>query len=241
MNKNYLILGGSSGIGLEISKKLSKENNIIIVSRNKIDFENIEELNESNCIHYAFDLNYVDKIGEIFDFINKKNISLDGMIYCAGISPLCLLKDNNSSIMQEIYNVNLFSYIECCKYFYINAKEESKIISIASIAAHTSGYRQTLYGSSKAAMIAANKLMAKELLNRKITVNSISPGSVKTKLLMDLYDNDEKRIEESLKNKQLLGIIEPDNIADIVINMLNENYNKVTGQEFIYDGGFLLN
>lgn len=164
------------------------------------------------------------------------------MVYCAGISPLCLLKDNTPELAEQVFNINFFSFIECCRYFYMeqNSTAGSKIVAITSTAAHTSGYRQTLYGASKSAMIASVKLMAKELLNRNIKINCISPGFTDTGMLNELRKKSEN-IDEKIRCKQPLGIISPDKIAETVELLLSQFSDGITGTELIYDGGSLLN
>lgn len=240
---NYLILGGSSGIGLALAKKLSKKHNVVIVSSSKEKLLHAsEQLETEHCHVYQYDFSNAKKVGDIFSYLNEHDIILDGMVYCAGISPLCLLKDNTPELAEQVFNINFFSFIECCRYFYMeqNSTAGSKIVAITSTAAHTSGYRQTLYGASKSAMIASVKLMAKELLNRNIKINCISPGFTDTGMLNELRKKSEN-IDEKIRCKQPLGIISPDKIAETVELLLSQFSDGITGTELIYDGGSLLN
>lgn len=239
----YLILGGSSGIGLAVSRKLAKENDIVIVSHSEKKLEQAKEMIDPKhcCETFACDLGKPENITHVFQFIKERNMRLDGMVYCAGVAPLCLLKDNDISQMENVFRLNLFSFIEACRYFYQEdiSVEGSKIVAIASITAHSSGYRQVLYGSSKAAMVAASRLMAKELMNRKIKINCLSPGSVLTDLLMGLYES-RKALEAKVQEKQPLGVIPPERVADAVMMLLSPVADYISGNEFVYDGGFLL-
>lgn len=238
---NYLILGGSSGIGLSIAERLSKEHNIVIVgsSKEKLIKAN-EKLDKERCSIFQYDLNNVEHVGDIFSYLNENKIVLDGMVYCAGIAPLCLLKDNTPELMERVYNINVFSFIECCKYFYMeqNSIIGAKIVAISSVTAHKSGYRQILYGSSKAAMIAAARLMSKELLNRNIRINCISPGVAETEMLNGLRKESEN-LDERIKRTQPLGVIPPDKIAEAAEMLLSPLSDYITGTELIYDAGLL--
>lgn len=243
MKKSYLIIGGSSGIGFAIAQKLATDNDVIIVSKSEDKLRRAKEKIGKNVCYYVCNLENVEAVSDIFSFIEKKNIVLSGMVYCAGISPLCLLKDNSIDLMEKVYRINLFSYIECCKYFYMEkySLEGSKIVAIASVTAHSAGYRQILYGSSKAAMLSATKKMAKELWNRKIKINCVSPGITKTEMTEQLYEGKTGNIDEIVSGVQSLGIINPDSIAQMVLFLLYSKSNYNTGNEFIVDGGFLLN
>lgn len=240
--KNYLVVGGSSGIGLSVTKKLIGDGNLVIVaSSNEKKLCKVKEDLGSQVLTVQCNLENLGEIENIFNFVKDENIVLDGMVYCAGISPLCLLKDNTSELMEKVYHINLFSFIECARHYYDESisKEGSAIVAIASITAHTSGYRQILYGSSKAAMVSACKLMAKELLNRKIRINCISPGVSATDMLVGLYEN-VNDMDGKIRKNQPLGIIQPESIAEIVKTLLSPTGQYITGTEIIYDGGFLL-
>lgn len=252
MQKHYLILGGSSGIGLEIAKKLANENNTVILvgstikklqsAREELLKEtSFPDILEGRISIFQYDLNNTKDIEYIFEFCKEKGVKLDGMVYCAGVSPLCLLQDNTFELMQHVYNINLFSMIECCRCFYktVYSNDGSKIVLISSVTAHASGYRQLLYGSSKAAMLAAARLMARELYNRKILINCISPGVTETPLVAELRQKSENLDEKILIN-QPLGIINPKKIAEFANFLLTDAAQFTTGNEFLYDSGFML-
>lgn len=244
--KSYLILGGSSGIGLATARKLSIDHQVILVGKNQEKLKAAhgslaQHCRQGNCLSVACDLGEPNHVQEIFSFLKKKHIRLDGMVYCAGIAPLCLLRDNTEELMERVFHLNLFSFIECCRYFYQEeySNNGSKIVGVASITAHTSGYRQTLYGASKAAMTAAVRLMAKELLNREIKINCISPGSVGTEMLQGLYPSEED-LKVRVSKMQPLGVIPPERVADAIEMLLSPIADYMTGNEYIYDGGALL-
>jgi len=209
-NKCYLIAGGSSGIGLETARILAEKGaRVILVS------DNVEKLQAAlsslrNDTHFAIccDLSNPDSVPAVFSELRDKHIVLDGMVYCAGIAPLCLLRDNTVELMNRVYSINVMSFIEMVREFY---REEisvfgSRIVAVSSITAHAAGYRQTLYGSSKAAMIASVKLMAKELLNREIRINCISPACVESPML-DKLREESTDLDKRMKAVQPLGII----------------------------------
>lgn len=241
--KSYLILGGSSGIGYAIAKKIKALGHIVIIvasNAKKLEFA-LEKIDYEWSYGCVYDLSNTREIEKIFRFCNEKVDFLDGMIYAAGISPLCLVRDNTPELMEKVFNINFFSFIECVKCFQkdIYSNEGSRILGIASITAKGAGYRQTLYGASKAAMIASVKLMAKELLNRKILINVISPGVTDTEMFQELEkksDNLRARITET----QPLGILVPEQISEFVAFFLSETINFITGEEIIVDGGAML-
>ena len=235
--KNYLILGGSSGIGLAIARRLANDNQrVIIVGSNEKKLKTaISSLSGEDHLYVEYDLEKLDNIIHIFEKCIDSGVKLNGMVYCAGISPLCLLRDNTPGLMRRVYSINLFAFIECCKYFYDSkfSVDNSRIVVIASNAAHTAGYRQAIYGSSKAAIVAAVRLIAKELYNRKITINCISPGATETEMLGELRKQS-SNLDEKMLCYQPMGIIKPEYIAEIADLLLGRIASFMTGNEIIF-------
>ena len=241
--KTYLITGASSGIGYATAKLLADNGARVILVSSSLQKLNkaIDGLQGDNHIAIRYDLSDLDNIGTIFENITNQGIKLSGLVHCAGVSPLCLIKDNSPALMQKVFAINVFSLIELVKYF---QREEvsidgAKIVSVASITAHGAGYRQTLYGSSKAAMLSAMKLMAKELLNRKIKINCVSPGVVDTPMLNSLRSESEN-LEIKIRANQPLGIIPAEKVADVINYLLGPATDFLTGMEWFYDSGAML-
>lgn len=240
--KYVLITGGSSGIGLATAKIIAERGGkVVLVASNEQKLKNaIQELPGEEHFFYKYDLANLENICNIFDFISKKGIVLDGFVHCAGISPLCLLKDNSVELMQKVYSINVLSFIELTRFFYSERVSciGARIVVVTSTTAHASGYRQILYGSSKAALVATTKLMAKELLNRNIRVNCISPAVVDTPLLDELREKS-AGLNDKIKQTQLLGIIPPSNIGNEIVYLLQDGSDYRTGEEIFIQGGFL--
>lgn len=241
--KSYLIFGASSGIGLETARMIAQRGGqTIIVSSSADKLEAaLESLPGIGHLSYVCDLGDTQHVPEVFDFVRAQRVMLDGMVYSAGISPLQLIQDNDWRLAERVYRINVLSFIDCVRCFYSEdvSREGSRIVAVGSVAAKASGYRQTIYGSSKAALVSAVKLMAKELLNRNIRVNCVSPASTDTAMLAGLYSNPET-MEESISRIQQLGIIPVEEVARIIIELLTSFANHLTGSEIVYDGGFCL-
>lgn len=241
--KYYLIVGGSSGIGLATAQLLAKNGaKLIVVSGNEEKLVQALQTLEGTDHHtICCDLRDTKNITAVFDEIQKKNIVLDGMVYCAGIAPLCLLRDNTPELMNDVFSINVLSFIEAARLYYQESCSHngSRIVAVSSITAHGAGYRQTLYGASKAAMISAVKLMSKELMNRDIRVNCISPGVVDTPIL-DKLRKESPGLDDKLKQNQILGVIPPEAVAAAVDYLLHEGSDYRTGLEVPFDAGAYL-
>ncbi|MDY4784953.1 SDR family oxidoreductase [Pygmaiobacter massiliensis] len=241
-NNWYLIVGGSSGIGLSTAQALCAQGaHVVLAARSSERLAHAMKTLPQGNLAFSTDLSNPSRAREAFDFCREQQIILNGMLYSAGVSPLCLLADNTPELMEQTFQLNLFSFIEMTKYFQQEqfSKEGSSIVGVASIAAQGSGYRQTLYGASKAAMIAAAKLMSRELLNRKIRINTISPSATDTPLLTNLKIHS-TNLEEKIRATQPLGMIPPDAVAQAIMFLLSDASSYLTGTDLVYDGGALL-
>ncbi|MHB1454430.1 MAG: SDR family NAD(P)-dependent oxidoreductase [Saccharofermentanales bacterium] len=244
MDKCVIITGGSSGIGRHTAVRLAAEGyRCVLIART---YEKLEEVKESllmvsggKHICLPYDLTDIENIHEIFDKIRALGIKdLYGLVHCAGISPLLTLDDNDIKLMLDTYKINVFSFIELCKYFIrgFDRTDGGSIVAISSITAEASTYRQCIYGSSKAALNGTIKHIAKSGIEKKIRVNAIAPGVVNTDMLRRLF-MDQKSNEENIAHMAPLGLIPPNIIADNVANLLSEHSIYTTGTIIKIDSG----
>jgi len=107
-------------------------------------------------------------------------------------------------------------------------------VAISSIAAHTGTEGLSPYTASKASLSLSVKVLARELARKKIRVNAISPGMVRTPIFKpeekEYLDNIEKQVYP-------LGLGEPDDIAAAAAFFLSEKSNYITGADLIMSGG----
>lgn len=241
--KKYLITGGSSGIGFAVAKMLAQQGArvLLVAKREKRLREAIKMLPGEGHLYYPFDLAKIEEINSIFLFCREHDFYLNGMVYSAGIAPLCLVSENSPELMEMVFRINVFAFIEMVKFFQQKeySCEGSKIVGISSIMNKGAGYRQTLYGASKGALTASTKLMAKELLNRNIKINSVAPGVCDTEMYQKLKEKS-SNLDEKVKQNQILGALQPEQVGKTVLFLLSEAADAITGTEILYDGGSIL-
>lgn len=237
-----LITGATSGIGKELAVELlrDEENILYLVARRFDKLQEIYGEYGKRCVLIDTDLSALQSIGGIFERI--KGDKLDGMVHCAGVSPLMTVLDNQVSSMLDTFNVNYFSFIELCKFFYDNqySNDAASIVAMSSIAASAVPYRQTIYSSSKAALEQSIKCIAKEFLPRKIRVNGIAAGAVETEMFNELEKNS-NNLRQHIEKYYPLGIIDPKNIVKTIIYLLSDDSAHVDGTIIRYDSGYMIN
>ena len=146
MRKNILITGGSSGLGKSLTIELSKNNNIIVVSKDEIN-----EIEKNNIDYYYCDITDYDKLKSTINSIIKKYQKIDVLINCAGLYINGILENNNPQQIIDVINVNLTGTILCCQLIIKNMKKHNNgfIININSQLSNTYRAERSVYCSSK--------------------------------------------------------------------------------------------
>lgn len=233
-NKTYLITGGTSGIGLQVATDLAaKGAKVVIVGSNPTKLEHAVSRLPTGNHGICFDLKNLNKIGDIFAQCAEWGIVLDGMVHCAGISPLMLVRDNDVQTMLDAFAVNYFSFVELVKYFQreMTSASAASIVAISSITASQASNRQSVYGSSKAALEETVRCLAKELMLRHIRVNAVAPGVVESEMLAQLA------AKSSGIARSPLGVIPAEQVSLLVLYLLSDDAACMTGSILKMDAG----
>lgn len=233
-NKTYLITGGTSGIGLQVATDLAaKGAKVVIVGSNPTKLEHAVSRLPTGNHGICFDLKNLNKIGDIFAQCAEWGIVFDGMVHCAGISPLMLVRDNDVQTMLDAFAVNYFSFVELVKYFQreMTSASAASIVAISSITASQASNRQSVYGSSKAALEETVRCLAKELMLRHIRVNAVAPGVVESKMLAQLA------AKSSGIARNPLGVIPAEQVSLLVLYLLSDDAACMTGSILKMDAG----
>lgn len=231
--KTVLITGASSGIGKEIAIQCSNAGaNVIITGRDRNRLS--ETINNiKNGISYICNLSDENDISELV----TKLPSIDGVIFCAGISEYLPIKFVNKNRIHNIFSVNFDSQViltqQLTKHKKIN--KNASLIYISSIASKLGVAGTAMYASSKAALNAYMKVTASELANQNIRVNSICPGIVITPM-----GEKAQSMSNEVENDYPLGLGQPIDIAGPCIFLLSSASKWITGTELIIDGGLTL-
>lgn len=240
--KTYLVTGASSGIGLCLSRKLlSLGAKVLLLARNKEKLEQaVASLPPGDYEALAFDVAHISEIASLIESILERHPKLDGLVYCVGNGDIARLRDNSFDRLHAVMLTNFYAFIEFVRAITNkkNKKDRMRIVGISSLASTQPEKYFTSYSSSKAAMEAAVRCLALELKTKNTTINSIRPGVVQTERLAPLNevagDIGTKIVESGF---QPLGIIPPDDVASMVLYLLSNSANFITGASFPINGG----
>lgn len=237
--KNIMITGATSGIGKSTAFLLEKKGyHPVIIGRNEEKLKRICDL-AKEIEYIVYDFNDIYHIENIFLELKRRNIRLDGLVHCAGVSPLMKVEDNDINMMEETFRINYFSFVELMKFFQREGCYNSgaSIVAISSVVASCASYRQTIYGSSKAALEESVRCLAKELMEKKIRINCIAPGAVETEMVKEL-EMQTDGLKEKFAKIYPLGMIPPIEISKMIEILLSEQSKHMTGGVIQMDSGF---
>ena len=175
MRKNILITGGSSGLGKSLTIELSKNNNIIVVSKDEIN-----EIEKNNIDYYYCDITDYDKLKSTINSIIKKYQKIDVLINCAGLYINGILENNNPQQIIDVINVNLTGTILCCQLIIKNMKKHNNgfIININSQLSNTYRAERSVYCSSKWGVTGFSHSLQEEIANNGIKVTNLVIGTL---------------------------------------------------------------
>ena len=240
--KRYLVTGASSGIGAAIAERIVRSGGeVLLVARSE---EKLKEQSEKlgSCMYVPVDLSDVNGISDRLTPVLKQFGPLDGYVHSAGIGNVRPLKLSTYEFMKSIMDINFFSFVELVRLVSKknNYSDGMSIVGISSVSSLEGNQSKTGYCSSKAAMDAAIRCMAKELAPKHIRVNSVMPGITRTAIFDQILNNGSDSDDlKSIMSRQYLGICEPENIAATVAFLLCEEANYITGTAVAVDSGRL--
>jgi 3-oxoacyl-[acyl-carrier protein] reductase len=227
MSKKYLIVGGSSGIGLALTNRLADEGNkIVVLSRNL----NQLQLSE-NIEHHKFDV--LDNT-QNFPVIDDE---IDGLAYCPGSINLKPFKSLKELDYVDDFRINALGAVKVINHYLPNLKkvDKSSIVLFSTVAVQTGMPYHASVSMAKGAVEGLTRSLAAELAP-KIRVNAIAPSITDTPLASKLLSTDEKK-EASAKKHTLNSVGKAEDIANAAYYLLSEESSWVTGQILHVDGG----
>lgn len=243
--KHFLVTGASQGIGKTTAIHLSQLGaKVCLMSRNGEKLQDTLQSMEDCARHslYPFDLKKIDDIESVLNNIVAKEGKFNGFVHCAGVVGMRPLQQTTYQAIHDDMLINFYSFIELSRLISKkkNRIENSSFVAISSVASTQGIKSKTSYCSSKGALDSAIRSMAKELAVKKIRVNSVVPGFVKTELY-DAYlqSAGEKEFEKNVLPYQYLGLGEPIDVANAIAFLLSDASKFITGTGLVVDGGYL--
>ena len=225
--KNYLIIGGSSGIGLSIVNQLIDKGHQVYSTYNS---NSEDKLNPK--AHYF-------KHNVLSDSLSSEDFApnLDGLVYCPGsinLKPFKRLKENE---LIDDFKLNASGAVKSIQSALpaLIKNGKASIVLFSTVAVGTGFNFHTQVSMCKGAIEGLSISLAAELAP-KVRVNVISPSLTQTKLADKLL-NTEQKIEANKMRHPLKQIGVPSDIANLASFLLSDDASWITGQNITIDGG----
>lgn len=241
--KTILITGASKGIGLAIARLFAKEGaNLILASRNVHALNLIKNdlpVFATNHIAIETDVSDTESIKALFNHLTSNKILIHGLVNNAGVMRDSALLMVKPEVVMDTFNTNVNGTIFTSQ-LAIKSLIRNKggfIINMASIIGVSGSAGQTIYSSSKSAIIGFTKSLSKELAPLNIRVNAIAPGFISTDLTAHLQENIN---EKNLNSIGMKRFGQPEDVANLALFLASDLSSYITGQVIGVDGGMVI-
>lgn len=229
-----LIVGSSGVIGKAVVNLFASDETNIIAATSRTG-ERMQDESRQNIHVYPLDFSDMERARIQIATITRSELRLDAIVVATGIlrTSFSLVADNETEQMQ----INFLRVIEVLKVLirkYLT-RDLKSIVLIASTSATNSDGGRLGYSSSKAALIAAGKTLARELGPKGVRVNSVSPGLIDSEMVDSTIDHQQLNTLKARLFLERLGSAEE--VAKVIQFLASNDSSYITGQNILIDGG----
>ncbi len=240
-DKNVLITGGSSGIGISTAELFQKEGaHVAITGRTNDTLESARAKLGDKALILKSDTAKLDEIGAAIDKVKSAFGSLDVLFINAGIAKFAPFDQSNEALFDETFDINVKGAFFTIQRALPILKNGAAIVLNTSVV-DTKGFANTsIYSASKAALRSLARTLATELLPRNIRVNTVAPGPIETPIYNKLGLSSEQlegfsAVMRDMNPMKRFG--QPEEVAKVALFLASSDASYITGQQIYVDGG----
>ena len=235
-NKVAIVTGGAQGFGLAIVEKfLASDAKVIIWDKDK---EMMSKLNLGDNVHTVeVDVTNFDSVNKATEQSLQISNSIDILVNNAGIAgPSYKTWEYPIEEWQKVIDIDLSGVFYCCKSVvpHMIEKNYGKIVNIASIAGKEGNPNAMPYSAAKAGVIALTKSLGKELADKNIAVNCVTPAAAKTRIFDQIS---QEHIDYMLSKIPRNRFVKVEELASLVAWMSSDENSYTTAGVFDLSGG----
>ena len=243
--KVAVITGATGGIGFQVAKRLGQDGYTVVL--NGIDdeagAERLAELKADGipAEYYGFDVTKEEAVTSNINTIGEKYGKIDLLVNNAGgLGGRYRFEDMTTEFYRFVMALNLDStfFASRAAIPFLKKGENASIINYTSIAGwNAGGPGAGVYGTSKAAVQAITRALAKDLAEYGIRVNAVSPGTIDTDFHKQIKET-KPEVFASWKNNIMLGRLgQPENVASVVSFLASDDAAFLTAETIQVTGG----
>ena len=236
--RTAVITGGAQGFGLDIAKRFLNSGATVFIW--DIDEDLLKkvtnEINNPNLIYKKVDVSNFKEVETTVSEITSK-FNIDILINNAGITgPTATLWDYDTKMWNKIVEINLMGTFNCCKMIVPNMIKNNygRIVNVASVAGKDGNANASAYSAAKAGTIGLTKSLGKELADKNIAVNAVTPAGAKTRILDQMSKEHVQRMLSKVPRGRFLEIHE---FTSLVCWLSSEENSFSTAAVFDISGG----
>ena len=238
-NRTAIITGGAQGFGLDIAKQFLNFGSSKVIIWDIDENELKKALKEINNLNLSYNVVDVSNFNQVNNVVNEiiKSSNIDILINNAGITgSTTSLWDYDVIEWNKIVQINLMGTFNCCKCVVPSMIKNNygRIVNVASVAGKDGNANASAYSAGKAGAIGLTKSLGKELANKNIAVNAVTPAGAKTRILDQMSKEHVQRMLSKVPRGRFLEIEE---MTSLVCWLSSEDNSFSTAAVFDISGG----
>ena len=237
-NRTAIVTGGAQGFGLDIAKRFLDSGGKVIIwdIDTKMIEKVIKELDNPNLSSNIVDVsNYSEVERNVNEITNRSNIDI--LINNAGITgPTATLWEYDIDMWKKVVDINLMGTFNCCRAIVPNMIKNNygRIVNVASVAGNDGNANASAYSVGKAGAIGLTKSLGKELADKNIAVNAVTPAGAKTRILDQMTKEHVQRMLSKVPRGRFLEVEE---FTSLICWLSSEENTFSTAAVFDISGG----
>jgi NAD(P)-dependent dehydrogenase (short-subunit alcohol dehydrogenase family) len=234
-----VVTGGAQGFGLAITERFIEAGAKVIIwdiDENAAK-EAIDKVKSENLSHQVVDVTNFEIVNKNLGEVEKKYGKIDIFVNNAGIAGMnTTVAEYPLDEWKKVMNLNLNSVFYCCKAVvpFMLKNDYGRIVNIASIAGKEGNPNASAYSTSKAGVIGLTKSLGKELAQKNIAVNCVTPAAAKTRIFDQMT---EEHINYMLSKIPRNKFAKVEELASLVTWLASEENSFSTAAVFDLSGG----
>lgn len=240
-NKVAVVTGGGSGIGLSIAKRFAQEGaKVAITGRNQATIDKALKEIGPNGLGIQGDVSNLSDLTRIYKIVDEKFGKVDALIVNAGVYVLGPVASFTEEQFDKVSDINFKGAFFSVQKALPVMKDESSIVLISSTVNEKGIPNHAAYSATKAAVRSLARSFSADLLDRKIRVNTLTPGPVNTPVFNTVTSNadEAKQMMEAMGNfTPVKRVGTPEEIATAALYLASEDSAFMLGAEILLDGG----
>jgi NAD(P)-dependent dehydrogenase (short-subunit alcohol dehydrogenase family) len=240
-NKNAVVIGGNSGIGLATAERLVRDGARVAICGRNADTLASAKQSSGATLAEVCDIADLHSLDKFYSQVKKSLGHIDVLIVNSGIGAFANIRDITPTLWDQLHNINLRGNFFAAQKALALMGKGGAIVFTGSIGGELGLPGNCVYAATKSGLRAIARNMAKELVGEGIRVNIVSPGPTETPIINRNVDMPPEAVE-GLRQAMINAVPmhrmgEAVEIANVICFLASDEASFITGNDFYADGG----